>query len=142
MSKEAKQCEVEVARIIAVRTQNVLGTLDCAGGHFSEQAGLEANLLELIKSVLENVQGLVGRCGPSKMPKKRIRDAMFKQSNPNKQALIDAERKLEAITKVRENSMEIDVDTQAMNFDGNNRYTPVCTAAVEPIVCTLCPFLG
>ena len=57
MSKEAKQCEVEVARI-AVRTQNVLGTLDAAKKHFSEQAGLEVSLLEL-KSVLESVKVLV-----------------------------------------------------------------------------------
>lgn len=97
MSKEAKQCEVEVARI-AVRTQNALGTLDAARKHFSEQAGLEANLLEL-KGVLENVRVLVGRCGTPKMPK-RIKDAVLKQRNPNKRALIDAEKKLEAITQV------------------------------------------
>ena len=97
MSKEAKQCEVEVARI-AVRTQNVLGTLDAAKKHFSEQAGLEVSLLEL-KSVLESVKVLVGRCGTPKMPR-RIKDAILKQKNPNKQALIDTEKKLETITQV------------------------------------------
>lgn len=104
MSKEAQQCEMEVARV-AVRMQNVLGTLDHAGGHFTEQAGLEANLLEL-KGVLENVKVLVGRCGPPKIPK-RIKDAVLRQRNPNRQALIDAEKKLEVITQVRKAAAEM-----------------------------------
>lgn len=100
MCQEAKQCQVEVARI-AVRTQNVLGTLKNAGEHFSDEAQLETSLLEL-KGVFEILQSLVGRCGLPTSFSKRASTAMLKRKNPNKQALADAEARLEQITKVKE----------------------------------------
>lgn len=94
----ARQCEVEVVRI-AVRTQNVLGTLKDAREHFEKQAGLEASLLEL-KAVFESVHSLVGRCGVPVSLAKRA-SLMWQRGNPNKLALVNAEKRLEQITQVR-----------------------------------------
>lgn len=94
----ARQCEVEVVRI-AVRTQNVLGTLKDAREHFERQAGLEASLLEL-KAVFESVHSLVGRCGVPVSLTKRA-SLMWQKGNPNKLALVNAEKRLEQITQVR-----------------------------------------
>lgn len=98
LCEEAKQCEIEVVRI-AVRTQNVLGTLKDAAEHFDKQTGLEASLLEL-KGVFENVHALVGRCAIPESFAKRASLAVMKRGNPNQQALVRAERRLEQITQV------------------------------------------
>lgn len=96
--QEAKQCEVEVARV-ALRTQNVLARLEDAQKHFVDQAGLDANMYEL-KGVLENVNALVTRCGISRT-KNRSKISALRRVNPNKKALIDVEQKLKGITEVR-----------------------------------------
>lgn len=96
--EEARQCEVEVVRI-AVRTQNVLGTMRDARNHFDGHVGLEASLLEL-KDVFESVNVLVGRCGVPASLKQRA-GLMFQWENPHKEALINAEMRLEQITQVQ-----------------------------------------
>lgn len=101
LCEEAKQCQVEVARI-AIRTQNTLATLRDAQEQFERQAHvLEASLLEL-KEVFEDIHGLVGRCNLPSIPwrEKVSRVVVPIGSNPTKEALINAEKKLERITQV------------------------------------------
>lgn len=101
LCEEAKQCHVEVARI-AIRTQNTLATLRDAQDQFKQQAHvLEASLLEL-KGVFEEIHGLVGRCNLSSMAwrEKVTRVVVPMGANPTRDALINAEKRLERITQV------------------------------------------
>lgn len=70
-----------------------------ASEHFDKQTGLEASLIEL-KSLFESIHALVGRCGLPERFAKRAQMAVMNRPNPNRTALINAERRLEQITKV------------------------------------------
>lgn len=92
----ARQCETEVVRI-AVRTQNILASLQDATQHFSESVELRRSLLEL-KEIFENVSSLVDRCKrPVTLGGKA--KTILQRKNPNHEALIQAERSLEQITQ-------------------------------------------
>ena len=109
ISRDAKQCEIEVARV-AVHTQHVLATLEKAQCHFGEEAGLDESLLEL-KNVFENLKALVGRCRVGLSKAARARMIATGRPNPNKEALQIAERKLGENTQVRETSGRADGHT-------------------------------
>ena len=96
--EEARQCEVEVVRI-AVRTQNVLATLRDAQEQSREVTCLEVGLLEL-KSVFEDVHGLVNRCSNTLTLRGKASMMVQRGPNPNKAALIKAEKRLERVTQV------------------------------------------
>lgn len=61
---------------------------------------MEASLVEL-KTLFESIHGLVGRCGLPESLAKRASLVMLNRVNPNKQALENAEKRLEQITHVR-----------------------------------------
>lgn len=70
-----------------------------ASEHFHKNTGIEASLLEL-KTLFESTHALVGRCG---LPENLLRRAslVLNRGNPIKDALINAEKRLEQITQVR-----------------------------------------
>lgn len=72
-----------------------------ASEHFHKNTGMEASLLEL-KTLFESTHALVGRCG---LPENLLRRAslVLNRGNPIKDALINAEKRLEQITQVRKN---------------------------------------
>lgn len=53
-----------------------------------------------LKGLFESIHALVGRCGLPEKFTKRAQMAMLNRPNPNRTALINAERRLEQITKV------------------------------------------
>ncbi|CAM9568738.1 unnamed protein product [Discosporangium mesarthrocarpum] len=92
---EAKQCEVEAGRI-AIRTQNILATLQSAVNTFKEDIGLCRNLLKL-KEILEIAQDWVGRCSRRGSMKGRITANI--RSGTTRAKLVDLETDLERLTK-------------------------------------------
>eukprot|EP00752_Nemacystus_decipiens_P004091 g3744.t1 len=58
---------------------------------------MEASLLEL-KTLFESIHALVGRCGLPESMVKKASLVVLNRANPNKQALINAEKRLEQIT--------------------------------------------
>lgn len=116
----AKQCESEVVRI-ALRTQNVLGTLESSSSEFVENIELRSSLLEL-KELLETLHALVERC---KFPVTLSGRAalLLQRKNPNQEALIRAELKLERVTKDLGLPMLTDIKRQLnrMQHDAQER---------------------
>lgn len=64
---------------------------------------MEASLLEL-KTLFESIHALVGRCGLPESLVKKASLVVLNRGNPNKAALINAEKRLEQITHVKNTS--------------------------------------